>query len=69
MNKEATILALYDALKWFIENDETNRGEGWEDVNAYWIEGFNRGCDALALINPVEAEKLRNASFDSTVIS
>ena len=68
MNKEATILALYDALKWFVENDETNRGGHWEEDNAYWIAGLNRGCDALALVDPEEAERLRNNSFNTTAM-
>lgn len=68
MTQDETIKALYEALKWFIENDDTNRGDLWEQENAYWIDGFNRGCDALALVNKEEAERLRNASFDTTVI-
>lgn len=67
MSEKEIMYQLYVALKWFIENDETNRGDEWEEVNAYWIAGFNRGCDALALINKEEAEKLRNSSFDTTI--
>jgi hypothetical protein len=68
MTQEEKIKVLYEALHWFIENDDTNRGDGWEEENAYWIAGFNRGCDALALVDLEEAERLRNASFNSTII-
>lgn len=39
-------------VKWFVENDETNEGDTpmperggrtWDEINAYWIEGLNRG--------------------------
>lgn len=68
MTPEEKIKILYEALKWFIENDETNRGDEWEEINAFWIAGYNRGCDALALINPAEAEKLRYSSFVRTTL-
>jgi hypothetical protein len=52
------IEALYGCLQWFIENDETNEGDepqdhlsgrSWNEVNAYFIEGLNKGRAALAL--------------------
>ena len=47
---------LREALKWFIDNDETNEGDAplpehggrsWNDINAYWIDGLNRARTAL----------------------
>jgi hypothetical protein len=52
------IEALYSALQWFIENDDTNQGDNpqehlggrsWDDVNAYWIDGLNAGIAAVKL--------------------
>lgn len=56
---EEPITKLADALLWFIENDETNRGGEWEEVNAYWIAGLNRGIDALSFVYPIKAKELR----------
>lgn len=39
---------LIEAVEWFIENDETNRGGDWETINAYWIAGIERGRKAVA---------------------
>ena len=47
---------LREALKWFIDNDETNEGDAplpeyggrsWNEINAYWIDGLNRARAAL----------------------
>ena len=40
--------SLIEAVEWFIENDETNRGGEWETTNAYWIAGIERGRKAVA---------------------
>lgn len=40
--------SLIEAVEWFIENDETNRGGEWETINAYWIAGIERGRKAIA---------------------
>lgn len=39
---------LVKALEWFISEDETNRGGEWEHKNAYWIDGLERGREAVA---------------------
>ena len=52
---------LLEALKWYVENDETNEGdepleaglritknESWNSINAYWIEGLNKARAAIA---------------------
>ena len=57
---------LLEALKWYVENDETSegdepleaglritKGETWNSINAYWIEGLNK---ARAAINKAEGE-------------
>ena len=47
---------LREALKWFVDNDETNEGDtplpeyggrSWNEINAYWIDGLNRARAAL----------------------
>jgi len=47
---------LREALRWFIDNDETNQGDepmpefggqSWNEINAYWIDGLNRARAAL----------------------
>lgn len=54
---EALVAEAAEALAWFIDNDDTNQGDTplehlgwrtWNDVNAYWIDGLNRGCAVLA---------------------
>ena len=49
---------LLDALKWFIDNDDTNEGDAplpeyngrsWNEINAYWIDGLNRARKAIAI--------------------
>jgi hypothetical protein len=52
---------LLEALKWYVENDETNEGddplekserinegETWNSINAFWIEGLNKARAAIA---------------------
>jgi hypothetical protein len=48
---------LLEALKWMVENDETNTGDEplddhggytWNEINAYWIAGLNRARAAIA---------------------
>jgi hypothetical protein len=50
--------ALVEALVWFIDNDETNRGDepmpehdglSWDQINAYWVVGLMRGEQALSI--------------------
>lgn len=47
------IQRLADALQWFIDEDDTNRGDfsadggvNWEEENAYWIAGLEQGIAA-----------------------
>jgi len=48
---------LLDALKWMVDNDETNEGdepiperngETWDEINAYWLDGLNKARAAIA---------------------
>ncbi|CUX07686.1 hypothetical protein CFBP6626_07585 [Agrobacterium tumefaciens] len=48
---------LLEALKWMVENDETNEGEeprpefggdSWNEVNAFFLAGLNRARAAIA---------------------
>ena len=48
---------LLDALKWMVENDDTNEGDmpldhlngqTWDEFNAYWIDGLTRARTAIA---------------------
>ncbi|MBC7149032.1 MAG: hypothetical protein H5U22_06600 [Rhizobium sp.] len=48
---------LVAALKWMIDNDETNEGDEplehhggrcWNEINAYWIDGLNRARAAVS---------------------
>lgn len=45
---DQSVAKLVEALEWFIENDDTNRGGEWEHKNAYWIDGLERGIEAVA---------------------
>ena len=54
LQSHADLLA---ALKWMVENDETNEGDEpipdqggktWNELNAYWIEGLNAARAAIA---------------------
>ena len=54
---EAKLAEAADVIKWFIDNDETNEGDypmpdrgnkTWNEINAYWIDGLNRGRALLA---------------------
>jgi len=45
-----------EALKWFVDNDDTNQGDtplpeyggkSWNEINAYWIAGLNHACALL----------------------
>jgi hypothetical protein len=49
--------AMLSALKWMVENDETNEGDqpveslggqSWNEYNAYWIDGLNKARAAIA---------------------
>lgn len=55
--KDALICELVEALKWMVDNDETNEGDepledlggrSWNEINAYWVDGLNRARDAIA---------------------
>jgi hypothetical protein len=48
---------LLEALKWMVENDETNEGDdpveclgghSWNEYNSYWINGLNKARAAIA---------------------
>lgn len=48
---------LLEALKWMVENDETNEGDvpmpehngmTWNEINEFWIAGLNRARAAIA---------------------
>lgn len=45
VNCHADLLA---ALRWMVENDDTERGGEWETINAYWIAGLERARAAIA---------------------
>lgn len=34
--------ALQHALRWYVDNDDTNEGGRWEESNAGWLEGKRR---------------------------
>lgn len=38
---------LLDRLRWYIQEDDTNRGGEWEDKNAYWIKGQERAIQTV----------------------
>lgn len=53
---EKKLKEAYEIIKWFVDNDETNEGdypmperggETWNEINAFWIEGLNRGRQFL----------------------
>lgn len=48
---------MLEALKWFVENDDTNEGDdplpergglSWDQINAYYLEGKRKAIAALA---------------------
>ena len=48
---------LLEALKWMVDNDETNEGcepvdclggLSWNEYNKYWVDGLNRARAAIA---------------------
>ena len=48
---------LLEALKWMVENDETNEGDdpveslgghSWNEYNSYWLDGLNKARAAIA---------------------
>jgi hypothetical protein len=43
----AALATEHEALKWFIENDDTNIGQ---PGNEYWEDGLNQGIEALAAV-------------------
>lgn len=58
MTKEQ-LIQIHDALKWMIDNDDTNEGDellyelgnrSWNEYNAYWIEGLNNAREALKVL-------------------
>ncbi len=53
-NANALIQRLADDLQWYIDEDETNRGDNsenggtnWDEENAYWIEGQDRAIQSV----------------------
>lgn len=62
MFEEDAILAasapeLLEALKWMVDNDDTNEGdvplselggETWSQFNAYWLDGLSKARAAIA---------------------
>jgi len=43
------VAELTDCLRWYVENDDTNEGGEWEEINAHWIEGKRRAQRALGM--------------------
>jgi hypothetical protein len=52
------------ALKWFVENDDTNEGDdplpergglSWDQINAYYLEGKRKAIAAIAKAEGGEA--------------
>lgn len=39
---------LLACLEWFVENDDTNDGGVWEDVNSFWLAGLRRAQSVIA---------------------
>lgn len=50
----ARIKCLENALRWYVDNDDTNEGGHWEKDNAFWLKGKRR------------AEKLLNNKLSKT---
>lgn len=48
---EAENKALREALQWYVDNDETNEGGDWEEINEFWLEGLRRARALLAKDN------------------
>lgn len=53
---EADRVRLLEALKWMVENDDTNEGDEpvehlggstWNESNKYWIDGLNKARAAI----------------------
>ena len=60
---EAKLAKAVEHLEWFIENDETNRGDEpmperrnqtWDEINSYWIEHLDA---AIAFVLELKGEK------------
>jgi len=54
---------LADRLAWYIDEDETYRGDNsadggtnWDEENAYWIQGQDKAIDALTRARAALAE-------------
>ena len=54
---------MVESLKWFISEDETNRGDepmseyggrSWNEINAYWIAGLD---NAIAILEEYDKMK------------
>ena len=45
---EAENKALREALQWCVDNDETNEGGDWEEINEFWLAGLSRARALLA---------------------
>jgi hypothetical protein len=48
------IKKLYDCLKWYVDEDDTYRGDrtsdggpNWEEENEYWIQGLEQAEQVL----------------------
>lgn len=42
-------LELKEALRWYVENDDTNEGGKWEVSNAAWLAGKRRAMKLLGM--------------------
>ena len=46
---EEKIAELHEALRWYVENDDTNEGGKWEESNVSWLRGKRRAMRALGM--------------------
>jgi len=42
---------LKECLRWYVENDETNEGGKWDEINEFWIAGKRRAQRILGMEN------------------
>lgn len=40
---------LEECLRWYVENDETNEGGKWDEINEIWIAGKRRAQRILGM--------------------
>lgn len=61
-------------LEWYIENDDTNEGETWEEKNAYWLKGKRDAMEVVSrtkesLRKEVEESETRKEMFNTVMNS